>query len=309
VLIAGAVWTTIDYFGHYATQPKVYDAFHGTSVERGRLVAEQAQLSPVYAMPVLWRQSVIRFLSVGRDIRSFDPASGLVLPPAALPDSTAGGSGQTADRAVYLLDPAEAQLTEVIGRLSPILDTQRLTDSRGSLSLVAVELPVDRPTTLPTVGPFNFGESIALSGVAVEPDRVYPAGAVTVTMLYRALRPTVIDQNLFVHMVTGGDRTVGQFDGPPLDGSYPTDTWRPGERILQEVVLRVDPDASPGPVTLRTGWYDWRNQVRLPLAGDDDAAAEIGMVEIVAPTPGTNATADLPAVSYTHLTLPTIYSV
>jgi hypothetical protein len=29
-----------------------------------------------------------------------------------------------------------------------------------------------------------------------------------------------------------------------------------------------------------TGWYDWRTGTRLPVAGDDDGAVEIGLVEI-----------------------------
>ena len=82
------------------------------------------------------------------------------------------------------------------------------------------------------------------------------------------LRPTAVDQNVFVHAVDAAGRTIAQFDGPPLDGRPTTDRWAVGARAI--LVVPLTPAVDVGDVrgiwpstTLRTGWYDWRTGVRL----------------------------------------------
>jgi hypothetical protein len=73
---------------------------------------------------------------------------------------------------------------------------------------------------------------------------------------------------------------VAQHDGPPLGGSYPTNRWRAGERILETITLQLAGDAPFGPAAVRVGWYDWRDGSRMPAAGDDDGAVEVATLAV-----------------------------
>jgi len=73
-----------------------------------------------------------------------------------------------------------------------------------------------------------FGDNIRLAAYRLDNDRARPGDTVRATLVWQALAPTETDLNLFVHLVDGSGRAVGQRDGPPLGGSFPTTTWRPG---------------------------------------------------------------------------------
>ena len=100
------------------------------------------------------------------------------------------------------------------------------------------------------------------------------------TLAWQALAPTDTDLNYFVHLVGQDGRMLGQADGAPLGGSYPTNTWAVGETIIQTIVVRVAQDAPGGTAALRFGWYDWRTGVRLPAPSHPDNAVEVGRVEV-----------------------------
>ncbi len=267
VLGASAAWTAVDYFAWYAKDPHVPAAFNAAAVVRGRAAAAVAAAEPAFAMPALWAQSVVRYLHAGTDVRAFDPASGLVLPA----DGEAGARG-----AAYLFDPAEAERAAAFARRWP---GAARTDA-GDLAVLRLPPGWRPPGVRDARPPVAFGDRIVLAGVGLSPAPVAPGGTLTATLLWEARAPTDLDHNLFLRLETRGGRTAGQFDGPPLDNSYPTDRWRPGERVVQVVPLAVAADAAPGMAVLRAGWYDWRTLQRLPVAGDDDAAADVATVEI-----------------------------
>ena len=55
--------------------------------------------------------------------------------------------------------------------------------------------------------------------------------------------------------------SIGQADGPPLNGDYPTDWWSPGETIVDERPLTLPPEADR--VTI--GLYRLADGARLPI--------------------------------------------
>ena len=95
-----------------------------------------------------------------------------------------------------------------------------------------------------------------------------------------ALAPTETDLNLFVHVVDGAGRTIGQSDGPPLGGSLPTTDWQPGETIIQRIDVPMTKDAGVGPARIEIGWYDWRTGERLSLSGADGNSLTAGQINI-----------------------------
>ena len=119
-----------------------------------------------------------------------------------------------------------------------------------------------------------------LVGAQVEPRVTQPRGSVGVTLEWEALKPTSTDLNVFVHLVAPDGRLVGQFDGPPLGGSYATTDWAPGERIIARVEAKVAEDAGAGSLSVQIGWYNWRTGERLAANPGRDGAAEIGTVAV-----------------------------
>lgn len=297
-LVATLASTTYDYFYRYAPRPEVYEAFNGSAVERGMLLRDVVAQGPTYVSPALWQQSVIRFLNSEQPPQSFDLRAGLVAP-----------ARNTNVR--YAFDPVEHEDADAFGTRWPAAKRSDLRDSRGGLAVIVFELPSSAmdetrphgPMGLSGFFPPNFGDRIVLDWIRLDgvqthssvstangktlavplwPPEIAPGKTLTVTLWSRAVAPTDGDRNFFVHLISEADgRTIGQFDGPPLDGSYTTDQWQPGEVIFQQIPITVAEDAPDGPAVVQIGWYDWRDGQRLPIAGDDDAAAEVEMATIL----------------------------
>ena len=78
------------------------------------------------------------------------------------------------------------------------------------------------------------------------------------------------DWKVFVHLVDANGRVLAQFDGQPLEGTYPTSHWTPGEFIKDSYPLILPPDASPGPYHVFVGLYNEASGLRLSVPGDTE---------------------------------------
>jgi hypothetical protein len=81
----------------------------------------------------------------------------------------------------------------------------------------------------------------------------------------------------FVHVLDADGNLIGQADGPPLNGDYPTDWWSPGETIVDARPLPLPPEANR--VTI--GLYRLSDQARLPIV--DGSGLRLPNDEIVLP--------------------------
>jgi len=269
ILAVSAVWSARDFFGVYARAAEVYDVFFGWSLDRARAVADTIPTGTAYASPTLWNQSVIRFNNVQNPPRVVDTRAGLVLP--------AEGD------AIYLFDPADATEAGAFGKRWPQAVRSEARDSRGGVNLIVYRLAQAAHPHLDLIAaPAEavFGDNIRLAAYRLDNDRARPGDTVRATLVWQALAPTETDLNLFVHLVDGSGRAVGQRDGPPLGGSFPTTTWRPGETVIQQVEIPVAKDAPGGLTRLRLGWYDWRSGERLPVPGSPDSSVTVGQVQV-----------------------------
>jgi hypothetical protein len=271
VLGLQAARAAADYFGPYAAAPETYHAFNGAAVERGYEVAELVAEGPTYVSPAIWNQSVIRFVNAAAPPGSFEPRAGLVLPPY----------GADLHDVRYALDPIELVDLRAFGDRWPGMAREDPDDRRGRRVMVVYRWPRERWPAPPAADVARFGERIALESAALDRGSAAPGGRIALDLRWRALAPTEVDRNLFVHVVAADGRTVAQHDGPPLGGSYPTDRWRAGERVLETIALELADDAPFGPAAVRVGWYDWRDGSRLATAGADDDAVEVATLTVV----------------------------
>ncbi len=89
-----------------------------------------------------------------------------------------------------------------------------------------------------------------------------PGEAVPLT-LYWQTGPLGEDYQVFVHLVAADGALIGQGDGPPLNGDYPTSYWGAGERLADARSVAVDAAAAPGTAQLYVGLYSLRDGHRL----------------------------------------------
>ena len=114
----------------------------------------------------------------------------------------------------------------------------------------------------------RFGDTIALDGYTFVSD----SAGLKMALFWHALDTPQFDYKVFVHIVDSDDRIVAQLDAQPLDGSYPTSIWSPGEVIVDEHIVSPIPQ---GEYRVYIGWYrhledGWE---RLPIVSEGVSTA------------------------------------
>jgi hypothetical protein len=135
----------------------------------------------------------------------------------------------------------------------------------GEVDISGVPLP-DEAT--------NFEDKIALLSVEIAQTELRPGSQLAVDLNWQALASMNEDYTAFVQVLDAQDRIVGQVDSWPLQGTFPTSQWQPGEIIEDPYLIQLDPDLPPGPYRLQVGWYLLETLRRLPVLGDSGSAVD-----------------------------------
>lgn len=130
----------------------------------------------------------------------------------------------------------------------------------GEVEVSGVPLPA---------GTVNFDDKIALLSMEVGDSRLQPGGRLHVDLTWQSLAPMAENYTVFVQVIDGRDQIVGQVDAWPLQGTYPTSQWQPGETIEDPYVVQLDGDLAPGAYRLHAGWYLLGTLRRLPVLNED----------------------------------------
>jgi len=109
----------------------------------------------------------------------------------------------------------------------------------------------------------SFGGQIALDGIDTTVTRDGQQARLQATLHWRALKPPSSDYTVFVHLVDEHGAMLGQHDGQPQGGEYPTSVWSENESVLDvhEIVI----NEVPASAKLRVGLYLLATGHRLPL--------------------------------------------
>ena len=122
------------------------------------------------------------------------------------------------------------------------------------------------PPLLKLAGPPVAADEIAHPLAYTLGDRVELAGydlstaPPTVTLYWRVLAEMDEEYTVFVHLLDEDGELLGQGDGPPLNGDYPTSYWSPGELLAD---THVAPSGSGA--YLLVGLYRPTDGARLPV--------------------------------------------
>ncbi|RMG95575.1 MAG: DUF2723 domain-containing protein [Chloroflexi bacterium] len=128
--------------------------------------------------------------------------------------------------------------------------------SLGIITLSGVPLPPDA---------INFEDKIALLKTEIPETSLHPGGQFAVTFTWQALSPIAEDYTVFVQILDANDKLVGQVDAWPMQGTFPTSQWSPGEIITDPYVIQLPADLPPGEYRLQAGFYLLATLRRLPV--------------------------------------------
>ncbi len=127
---------------------------------------------------------------------------------------------------------------------------------------------VDRRTIVPPIQHLrdaNLGDLVEFLGYDLDRTTVARGDTLHLTLYWRALSVTDTSYTVFTHLWDGANQIRGQQDNPPVNGTYPTTLWVPGEVIVDPYAIVVDGDALPGRPALEVGFYVVETGVRLPV--------------------------------------------
>ncbi len=155
---------------------------------------------------------------------------------------------------------------------------------RETIATVEVE-PAQWPQA-PGAPLAQLAAGIDLLQATAAPQRIRAGEAITVSLGWQARQDVPASFTTFVHLGPPGEPPLGQADGLPLGGYYPTSRWQAGEVILSdEYVLRTTPALAPGRYPLTVGLYDAQSGQRLALTVDGERQAHdaymLGWIEVV----------------------------
>ncbi|MEZ4516947.1 MAG: hypothetical protein R3C44_08955 [Chloroflexota bacterium] len=227
-------WTTRDYFVTYANLPDLPHDFYQADWQMGLFAASQPSDAALYLTPTQEEMATIYFALQDPDrLRSFSEGETLI--PAGFPQQPV----------LYLLRPDELSIVERLSELFPIGVPGSEQDGYTPFE---VEGEGERNWPMsPT--PVTIGEDFQLTGWDID----QTADSLLVTLSWHVLREQDRDLTVFVHVEDDQGQVVAQTDRPPA--GYPTTEWRPGEVVVDQVLVELPSDLAPGSYTITTGFY------------------------------------------------------
>ncbi|GAK49576.1 putative lipoprotein [Candidatus Moduliflexus flocculans] len=164
------------------------------------------------------------------------------------------------------------------GLLSELFETSDVPDTLKTL------LPQFAPQTSSNV---VFGDALEFAGHTLASDALKPGDTLNVEYFWKGLRRMEEDYTIFVHVIRKGTlfasenafkakrkfgMATGMFqqDHRPLDGTYPTTAWLPGERVRDVYAAPIPPDTRPGTYEIWIGVWNPLTKERLKTANGEE---------------------------------------
>ena len=258
----------LDYTLYWQATGLVTENYHGfvhlTDVMGAPLVQEDQLPGPLFQPPQLWST-----------VRLHPDVYRLRLP-------------RDAPSALYWADVGLYDF-ETLRRLAVTVDGQ--ADDSGRYRLPPVKL-VNTTAPQPALAlTARFGDLADLMGVDLTPHtaKVQPGDSLQVTLYSRSRGMGERRYVRFLQLYHQAHGVAAQHDAEPRDGGNPTDTWQPGEVVVDWATLRVADTAAPGVYVLYAGYYDRADPAaRVPVYDATGAPSEagwiaLGEIEITAP--------------------------
>ncbi len=118
----------------------------------------------------------------------------------------------------------------------------------------------------------QFADGLQLNGFRLaegEAPLIVEGGkAIPLTLMWSTEHTPATTYTVFTHLVGPDGALWGQWDNPPVWGTYPTTEWESGEIVFDQYLIPVEENAPPGEYHLLVGLYDPVTGVRLSVVED-----------------------------------------
>ena len=111
----------------------------------------------------------------------------------------------------------------------------------------------------------NFADRLLLLNAEAVAEQSARGQLIPVVLHWRAQREIEEDYTVLVQLVGPDGRLHGQVDSWPVQGTFPTSQWIPGERVVDHHDVRLDADAPVGHYAIHVGWYLLATMQRLEV--------------------------------------------
>jgi hypothetical protein len=101
----------------------------------------------------------------------------------------------------------------------------------------------------------NFNNEVLLLGYDLPTRRIKPGQSLDITLYWQLLRVVQRDYFVFTHLLDANQTRQGGLDRQLQEG-YPVSFWYPGEIVVDQRQIPVEPKAANGLVWLRLGGYE-----------------------------------------------------
>ncbi|MBN1582964.1 MAG: glycosyltransferase family 39 protein [Anaerolineae bacterium] len=106
---------------------------------------------------------------------------------------------------------------------------------------------------------------IELLGYSLDRQQSEPGATLHLTLVWKCLDEMDIAYTVFTHLLDQHEQVRGQKDNTPVNGTYPTTLWIPGEIVVDEYDIPVAADAAAGEYAIEVGMYDLKTMQRLTM--------------------------------------------
>lgn len=159
----------------------------------------------------------------------------------------------------------------------------------ATLSAVAAYQILDRPTPPPAAArqsqlppaaeppstprsrlDVEFGRAVRLEGVSLDGQVVRPGEYLRVWLHWQAIDAPREDLRSLGRLIGPNGRVVGKEDDQIGPRRHQLSRWRPGDRQVDEMRIRIPPSATPGEYELVLGVLRPDNQTSVPIVSPTD---------------------------------------
>ena len=160
----------------------------------------------------------------------------------------------------------------------------------GNIRLATYATPEDKVSEARYEVNVRFGEQITLLGYSL-PRETFQGGEILPLRLFWQLTGNSTlgeSYKVFVHVLDSRGQIGAQRDSEPAGGSRPTNTWQPGDEIVDNQGVLLPKELPAGEYQIAVGLYEPISGLRLPAvdAGGQPAPegrVMLGVVRIKAP--------------------------
>lgn len=109
----------------------------------------------------------------------------------------------------------------------------------------------------------DFGSDISLTGFRLARSAVQRGGQLQLTLFWLARAPIAKSYTVFVHLLAPDGFNILNGDGIPRNGSRPTNSWQPGETLIDTHSIALPADMPVGVYRIEIGMYERDSGMRL----------------------------------------------